>query len=111
MAGDMASRAVGPHWGGRRTARPCLRSTDVRQVATTPAKAPTLTLPRRTGRGDRSRRCGLPCQRTHQNMHLSLNSAVVGTMGLLMLAPSCVRADEGMWLFNRPPLAVLKDRY
>ena len=30
---------------------------------------------------------------------------------LLMVASAGLRADEGMWTFDNPPLAVLRDRY
>src|SRR6266480_5777139 len=30
---------------------------------------------------------------------------------IVFLAARSVRADEGMWLFNRPPRALLKQRY
>src|SRR5688572_21101942 len=34
------------------------------------------------------------------------------TLGLLLVsAPSGIRADEGMWLFNDPPRKLLKERH
>src|SRR5215212_5370232 len=31
--------------------------------------------------------------------------------GLLLTAVTCVHADEGMWLFNNPPLKRLQERH
>ena len=36
---------------------------------------------------------------------------VVLASTLLLLAPGSVPADEGMWLFNHPPLKLLKEKY
>ena len=36
--------------------------------------------------------------------------AAVAAVGVAVLAPS-LRADEGMWLYNAPPLKQLKEKY
>ncbi|MFO0840125.1 MAG: S46 family peptidase [Phycisphaerae bacterium] len=42
---------------------------------------------------------------------LHRNSATLVFISLLASPGAAARADEGMWLFNRPPTAILKQRY
>jgi hypothetical protein len=37
--------------------------------------------------------------------------AVLAALGVLLMSFTTTHADEGMWLFNNPPLKVLKDRH
>jgi hypothetical protein len=39
------------------------------------------------------------------------NRALLAALGVLLMSFTTTHADEGMWLFNNPPLKVLKDRY
>lgn len=44
-------------------------------------------------------------------MPASRHIASVAALSLTVLAGSLARADEGMWLLNRPPMAQLKEKY
>ena len=40
-----------------------------------------------------------------------MKSSLACLLAVLLAAPAAVRADEGMWLFNAPPAAQLKEKY